>query len=409
MSDSPRPGGRPHVIIAGAGMGGLTLAVALLRKGIDVDIYEQATEMREVGAGLWISANGARVLDALGLKSELQAINLPPEDRVVRFWKTGEERSVYNRGVQAAKADHTLIQVLRVELQRVLYEALKKLKPDAVHFGVRSVGAATVQGRARLLLEGGGFVEGDVVVGCDGSHSRVRTSLFGPAPARFTGAVAWRGIAPMDRLKAQHRRPLASTWLGPTAHVTTYPVQRNGELFVSFSGQVDKEAWQTDSGSSWSEPGELADALQDFEGWHQDILDLFIQSENLFRWGLFVRDALQTWSSGQVTLVGDACHSMTPYLGMGVNVTIEDACVLARCIEACAGDFAGALGRYERARVERANRTKARALEMLGIFHSPQLAQPETAWPYIEKNWSPQAVRERYDWLLAYDATTAEI
>lgn len=409
MNESPRPASSPRVIIAGAGMGGLTLAVALLQKGIDVDVYEQASELREVGAGLWISANGARVLDALGLKAEIQAINLPPEDRVVRFWKTGESRSVYNRGAQVAQADHTLIQVLRAELQRVLYEALKKLKPDAVHFGMRSIGAETVQGKGRLLLEGDRFVEGDIVVGCDGSHSRVRTSLFGPAPARFTGAVAWRGIAPMDRLKPQHRLPLASTWLGPTAHVTTYPVQRNGELFVSFSGQVDKEAWQTDSTSTWSEPGELADALKDFEGWHQDILDLFIESENLFRWGLFVRDELRVWSNGLVTLLGDACHSMTPYLGMGVNVTIEDACVLARCLEGCAGDFQGALRRYELARVERANRTKASALAMLGVFHSAQLSHAATAWPYIEANWSPQAVRERYDWLLSYDATSVEI
>src|SRR5690606_37287762 len=151
-------------------------------------------------------------------------------------------------------------------------------------------------------------------------------------------------LAPMDKLKPQHREPLASTWLGPTAHVTTYPVQRNGELFVSFSAQVDSDDWQTDS---WSERGELSDALKDFEGWHQDILDLFINSENLFRWGLFVRDELKNWSKGQVTLVGDACHSMTPYLGMGVNMTMEDAFVLARCLESTPGEVEGALKRYE--------------------------------------------------------------
>lgn len=406
MTDQQAPGRRPHVIIAGAGMGGLTLAVALLQKGIDVDIYEQSTELREVGAGLWISANGARVLDTLGLKAALQAINLPPEDRVVRFWQSGEEHSVYNRDGQASKADHTLIQVLRAELQRILYQAVVALKPDAVHFGVRILGAETAGGRARLLLDGGAAVEGDVVVGCDGAHSRVRQSLFGEAPARYTGANAWRGLAPMSRLKPQHRRPLASTWIGPTAHVTTYPVQRNGEQFVSFSAQVDSETWQTES---WSERGELADALKDFEGWHQDILDLFIESENLFRWGLFVRDPLEAWSKGRVTLVGDACHSMTPYLGMGVNLTIEDACVLARCLEDAPQDIPAALQRYDAARIARANRTKASSLAMLKIFHSPELQQIGTARPYIRKEWAPQAVRERYDWLVSYDATRAEI
>ncbi|WP_423460169.1 FAD-dependent monooxygenase [Ottowia sp. VDI28] len=406
MTDKEQRGQRLHVIIAGAGMGGLTLAVALLQKGIDVDIYEQSSELREVGAGLWISANGGKVLEALGLKKAVEAINLPPQDRVVRFWKTGEEHSVYNRDPQASKADHTLIQVLRAELQRVLYEAVIALKPDAVHFGLRTVGAETVDDRARLLLEGGAVVEGDVVVGCDGAHSRIRQSLFGQAPARYTGANAWRGLAPMSRLKPQHRRALASTWIGPTAHVTTYPVQRDGEEFVSFSAQVDSENWQTES---WSERGELADALKDFEGWHQDILDLFVQSENLFRWGLFVRDPLEAWSKGHVTLVGDACHSMTPYLGMGVNVTMEDAYVLARCLEEPSGNIEGALRRYDDARIGRTNRTKAKSLEMLNIFHSPELERIETARPYIQKEWAPQAVRDRYDWLLSYDATTVEI
>ncbi|MGB3071430.1 MAG: FAD-dependent monooxygenase [Ottowia sp.] len=406
MTDKEQRGQRRHVIIAGAGMGGLTLAVALLQKGIDVDIYEQSSELREVGAGLWISANGGKVLEALGLKKAVEAINLPPQDRVVRFWKTGEEHSVYNRDPQASKADHTLIQVLRAELQRVLYEAVIALKPDAVHFGLRTVGAETVDDRARLLLEGGAVVEGDVVVGCDGAHSRIRQSLFGQAPARYTGANAWRGLAPMSRLKPQHRRALASTWIGPTAHVTTYPVQRDGEEFVSFSAQVDSENWQTES---WSERGELADALKDFEGWHQDILDLFVQSENLFRWGLFVRDPLEAWSKGHVTLVGDACHSMTPYLGMGVNVTMEDAYVLARCLEEPSGNIEGALRRYDDARIGRTNRTKAKSLAMLNIFHSPELERIETARPYIQKEWAPQAVRDRYDWLLSYDATTVEI
>jgi salicylate hydroxylase len=397
---------KPHVIVAGAGMGGLTLALVLLQKGFDVDVYEQAPELREVGAGLWISINGRRVLEAAGLEEAIEAINLPPIDRVVRFWQTGEERSVYNRDPNASKADHTLVQVLRAELQRVLYEAVVKLKPGAVHFGKPAVGAETVGARARLLLEGGEAAEGDVVVGADGAHSRVRQSQFGPAAPRYTGAIAWRGLAPMSKLKPQHRRPLASTWIGPRAHVTTYPVQRHGEEFVSFSGQVDSDTWQTDS---WSEPGELADALQDFAGWHQDILDLFIHSENLFRWGIFVRDPLERWSNGRVTLVGDACHSMTPYLGMGVNVTMEDACVLARSLEATPHDVEGALARYDAARVERANRVKAESLAMQKIFHSPELSRIETARPYIEKQWAPQTVRQRYDWLLTYDPTTVPL
>ena len=209
MTFAATKGKFPRVIIAGAGLGGLTLAVALLKRGFDVDIYEQSPELREVGAGLWISANGSRVLEALGLRKAIEAINLPPEDRVIRYWATGEEFSVYNRDANASKADHTLVQVPRAELQRVLYEAVVALKPNAVHFGVRSVGVEAAGNRARLLLDAGSAIEGDVVVGADGAHSRVRESLFGAAPARFTDAIAWRGLAPMSRLKPQHRRPVA--------------------------------------------------------------------------------------------------------------------------------------------------------------------------------------------------------
>lgn len=397
---------KKKVVVSGAGMGGLTLAAALLQKGFDVEIYEQSPELREVGAGLWISANGRAVLNALGLGDAVEAINLPPQDRVIRYWKTGEKYSVYNRDMAASHTDHTLIQVLRAELQRVLYEAVVRLKPDAVHFGTRAVDVENKDGGARLLLEDGDIAEGDVVVGACGAHSRVRDSLFGARPARYTGAASWRGLSPVGQLKPQHQEALASTWIGPSAHVTTYPVQRNGERFVSFSAQVDSETWYTDS---WAERGELSDALKDFEGWHQDILDLFISSENLFRWGIFVHDPLESWSRGRVTLVGDACHSMTPYLGMGVNVTMEDAFMLARCLEEMPDDAEAALKRYDSARIARANRAKSESLAMHKIFHSSALATEETAWPYIKRHWSPQAVRDRYDWLLAYDATAVEV
>ena len=405
MTDVEQGKDRLHVLIAGAGMGGLTLAIALLQNGHDVDIFEQSPELREVGAGLWISANGSRVMAKLGLKEALREINLEPDDRVIRFWTTGEEHSVYNRDASGSGVDHTLIQVLRGELQRVLYEKVIELKSNAVHFGVRCVGAETAGERARLLFEDGTFAEGDAAVGCDGAHSRVRQSLFGPAPARYTGAAAWRGLAPMHKLKSQHKRALASTWVGPTAHVTCYPVQRRGEQFVSFSAQVDSDTWQTES---WSERGDLSDALKDFEGWSQDVLDLFTHSENLFRWGLFVRDTLESWSRGRVTLLGDACHSMTPYLGMGVNVTMEDACVLARCLDDQVG-VETALKRYDAARIERTTATKDQSMSMLKVFHSPELLDVETGRAYIRKNWSPEIVRQRYDWLLAYDATSVEI
>ncbi|MGD9944770.1 MAG: FAD-dependent monooxygenase [Burkholderiaceae bacterium] len=395
---------RPHVLIAGAGMGGLTAALSLLKRGFDVDVYEQAPELRELGAGLWISVNGARVLLELGLQDELKRINLTADDRVVRHWSTGQSWSVYNRtpGGVAATSDHTLYMLLRHELHRILIDAVRAIKPEAIHLNARCVGLQQDADGVRLQFADGSSASGDVVVGADGVHSRVRNALFGDVPGKFTGAVAWRGLVPMEKLPPEHRAPVASTWIGPTAHVTSYPVRRaDGQLLMSFSGQVDRNDWQVES---WSEVGSISECLNDFAGWHENIVQLVENAETLYKWGLFVREPLAQWSVGRVTLLGDACHSMVPYLGQGVNMAIEDACVLARCIAEQPDEPQQALKRYQQARRDRTALTANRSASMHRIFHHPALKSLDTAVPYIEANWSPEKVRERYDWLFSYDA-----
>jgi 2-polyprenyl-6-methoxyphenol hydroxylase-like FAD-dependent oxidoreductase len=230
----------------------------------------------------------------------------------------------------------------------------------------------------------------------------LRRCAFPCSPVNF-----WRGTRTVHGSERLARPGTHGQAQAPTPQAACVYLDRANSACDNVSGSAQWRGVRELFGPSGQR--ELADALKDFEGWHQDILDLFINSENLFRWGLFVRDPLDRWSKGRVTLVGDACHSMTPYLGMGVNVTMEDAYVLARCLEQSPDNVVDALRRYETARIERANRTKASSMGMLSIFHNPALAQSETAWPYIEKQWSSQAVRERYDWLLAYDATSVEI
>lgn len=397
---------KPHVLIAGAGMGGLAAGLALLQKGFDVDIFELGDELRELGAGLWVSANGAVVLRSLGLEEQIHEINLPAADRVVRLWNTGESWSVYNRGKDASDADHSLIMVLRSELQRILYEAIVALKPDAIRFGAKVTGFEDHGQRVELHIADGSTATGDILVGADGAHSAIRRAMFGPAEGRFTGALAWRGVTPMSRLTERHREPIAATWVGPTAHVTTYPIRRGDEEMVSFSGQVDSQEWHAES---WSDKGSLEDALRDFAGWHEDITDLFRGADMLFRWGLFVRPTLATWFKGHATLLGDACHSMVPYLGQGLNVAFEDSYILARCLDEVTGAPAEALATYDRLRRERANLVVQRSMDMLPVFHHSALATTESAIPYIEKNWSPEMMRKRYDWLVSYDVNEVRI
>ncbi len=175
---------------------------------------------------------------------------------------------------------------------------------------------------------------------------------------------------------------------------------------VSFSAQVERASWERES---WSEIGTVSEALQDFVGWHPEVQEMIRGAETLYKWGLFVRDPLPHWSEGGVTLLGDACHSMVPYLGQGVVMAIEDAFILARCIADLELTSEEALRRYEKARYDRTNRAADASAAMQRVFHHPALAHSETAVPYMEKNWGPEAIRERYEWLFQYDATTVPI
>ena len=328
---------RPHVVIAGAGIGGLAAALSLLQKGIDCDVYEQAPQVREIGAAIWISPNGAKVLFELGLEDQLRSANLAATEREISLWSTG----------QAC----------------------------------------------------------DALIGADGLHSKIRQAAFGLAPGTFTGVVAWRGLVPKESLPLSYHQPRFSTWIGPTAHVTLYHVRRGNRELVSFSGQADS-AWQAES---WSEEGSIEDCLKDFNGWHEDIRTLIKHSETLYKWGLFLRPTLERWSDNRVTLLGDACHSMVPYLGQGANMAIEDGFILARSFEKHPDNVAAALHCYQDARIVRTTKAVQGSMAMQNVFHNSALKSLETAEPYIKREWHPDKVAERNNWLFEYDATRVPI
>ena len=392
-----------HVVVAGAGIGGLVAALSLLREGFDVDVYEQAPELREVGAGLWLSANGTRVLARLGLEAKLRELSIECTERMVRHWESGRAWHLYKK--ESSPNANTPYVLLRAHLHRMLMDAVEAIKPGAIHLNSKVTGFTQSGGRVRLDFTGGS-AEGDVLIGADGLNSKVREGLFGPMQGRFTNALAWRGLVPMERLGAHQRRPVVSTWVGPTAHVTVYPVRWRDSELLTFSGQVERGDWTLES---WSEKGSVEDCLNDFKGWHPDVVEMIANVDSLHKWGLFVRDALPRWSVGRVSLLGDACHSMVPYLGQGVNMAIEDAAVLSRCLATYSSQPEVALKHYEDARRERTARVARGSADMQRTFHHPDLAALETAVPYIESQWSPAASKARFDWIYGYDALSAPI
>jgi salicylate hydroxylase len=397
-------GGKPHILIAGAGVGGLTAALALLKRGFDVDVFEQAPEIMEVGAGFQISANGTRVLYELGLGAEIESICWEPEGKEIRIWNTGATEKLFDLGAESVERyGYPYLMFHRADLQRVLVDAVRREKPDAIHVNSKCVGFEQDGGRVTLRLENGETAKGDILIGADGVHSAVRQSLFGADRPEFTGCMAWRGVIPAERLPKGLIRPVGTNWVGPGRHVVHYFLRR-GEL-LNFVGIVERDDWRVES---WSAQGTHAECAADFEGWHETVHAMIQNIETPFKWALMGREPLARWSVGRVSLLGDACHPTLPFLAQGAVMAIEDGLVLARSLEAY-DDVERALTRYQDARVERTAKIVRGSAENTARFHNQSLADPEKAGQYVEEEWLPERVRERYDWLFVYDATSVAV
>jgi salicylate hydroxylase len=392
-------------MIAGAGIGGLTAALALLRCGFDVDIFEQADELRELGAGIQLGPNGSRILLALGLGPAMREVVAEPAAKEVRLWSTGETWKLFDLGLDSMErfgAPYWMVH--RGDFHRVLRHAVEQAKPGAIHLGCRAIACTERNARPVLVLEDGRQVEGDLVIGADGVHSRLRAHMFGAAEPEFTGLMAWRGIVPMERLPVELRRPVGTNWHGPGSHVVTYPLRRGSLL--NFVGVVERDDWRSDS---WTEHGTKQECATDFAGWHPLVHAIIDSLDAAYKWALIGRAPMPTWSRGRVTLLGDACHPTLPFLAQGAIMAMEDGVVLARCLEAFPGDVPSALQRYEALRVERTTRVVVGSAANTKRFHNPILVDPARARAYMDREYPPDKGRTLFDWLFEYDAMTASI
>ena len=386
---------RGTIIVAGAGLGGLTLALCLARAGFSVTVLEQANALGEVGAGVQISANGARVLYHLGLAEALQAVAFKPERGEMRHWQSGETLSSRPLG-QASEAafGFPYFHLHRADFHAVLADALAAVAPGSVHLGAKVTGFSQSGAGVTVTTEAGESVSGDVLVGCDGIHSAIRTQLFGPDAPRFTGCVAWRAIVPVGALPPGHVRPVSSNWIGRGGHFVHYYVRR-GEL-VNCVGIIEQDEWQAES---WSSEGAMAGFLDDFKDWHEDVQILMRQAESCYRWGLFDRDPMPEWSQGRVTLLGDACHPMLPFMAQGAVMAIEDANTLAQCLASAAAAYPSALQRYEYLRRERTATVQQMSRDNIQFFHNADI-------PNLAERMSSH--REAHLWLYSFDVTNQD-
>ncbi|RYE79061.1 MAG: monooxygenase [Oxalobacteraceae bacterium] len=388
-----------RILIAGAGIGGLTAALSLLRRGYDVQVCEQAAELREVGAGLQLSPNGLRALYQLGLGDALAALASEPEGKEIRLWSTGQTWKLFDLGkTSVADYGYPYFMIYRPDLHKVLIDAVRAIKADAILLGAQCDGFRQDDEGVTLTLADGRELQGDMLVGADGVHSRIRAQLFGADKPSFSGCLAWRGVIPMERLPQHMRRAVGTNCVGPGAHVIHYPL--HGGKLMNFVGIVERSDWLVES---WTEKGTHAECHADFDGWHADVHELISHVDVPYKWALMARPPLARWSEGKVTLVGDACHPTLPFLAQGAVMAIEDGYLLGRCIAQYDADAPLALARYEQARIERTTKIVLRSTENGKRFHNPALASPEGAAAYVDREWAEDKVRDRYDWLFRYN------
>ena len=332
-----------RVAVIGGGIGGLSAALALQAKGVEVEVYEQAAAISEVGAGVQIAPNGLRQLRRFGLASEM--------DRILTPFSAG---SVYRREDGTPVAD-VVVKDSAEEMsvggvhRADLIDALRgKLEASAVHVGKRALRVEQSKGGATVAFADGSEASADVVVGADGIHSVIRSVVTEPSRPTFSGMVAYRGTVAADALTGWPTG-LFEVWMGPGRHFLTFPVR--GGAVINFVGFVPAD---DEMRESWSAPGSPAQLRSEFDAWDGRLLELLDNVQATNRWGLYDREPLDTWYRGRVCLLGDAAHAMLPHVGQGANQAIEDAVVLAELLaHAAPSDVEEALAEYERARLPR--------------------------------------------------------
>lgn len=388
------------VVVAGGGIGGLSAALALARAGLPVTLLERAPAFGEVGAGLQLGPNAMRVLAGLGVAEAVAARGFRPVAATVRLGLSGREVFRMALGPAAvARWGAPYVQIHRADLVDILRAAAEaagaRLVPGQAVAGFR--------GGAGLRVEtaGGGEIAACALVGADGLLSATRTALFGPEAARFTGNVAWRATVPAARVPAGLAAPEATLWAGPGAHLVTYWL-RGGSL-LNLVAVTERADW---TGEGWSEPGDPAALRAAFAGWHPAVTGLLAAVETCFLWALRDRAPLPRWGRGRVTLLGDACHPMLPFLAQGAAMAIEDAAVLARCLGAPGVETEAALARYEGLRRARTARVQRGARANARLFHLRHPLARAAAWApaAAASRLAPGLAAGRFDWLYRFDA-----
>jgi salicylate hydroxylase len=390
-----------RILIAGAGIGGLTAAASLIRAGHEVAVFEQAPQLAEVGAGIQMSANAMHALNHLGLGPAIAKIGVRPQAYVFRLFDTGEIIQRFELSEEHVRHNGApYVQMHRADLHELLAGTVRELDPDAIRLNHRATGFVEDQRGVELKFDNGTSTRGDILIGADGLKSVVRRQIAGNVPATYTGDAAWRITLPAERVPRGLVDEVMSVWMGPGGHFITYYIRGGGALlnFVGLieTGEVSEESWTAKF--PWTK------FKSDFAAWHPDVQKLIDAADKdaCYRWSLFSRPPLPNWSTPRVTLLGDSAHPTLPYLAQGAAMAIEDAVVLTRALET-ETSVPDALQLYQRNRIERTSRIVEQSKANRALFHMRDT--DEIRAHFSKRNEGA----DRNGWLYSYNPLTATL
>jgi salicylate hydroxylase len=387
---------KPRIAIVGAGVGGLTLWLALRQRGVFADIYEQAQELAEIGAAVALSANATRELGRLGVLDRIVAASTEPTELVYRDGRTGGRiaaHAVRLGGSYRARFGAPYCGIHRAEFQRALSAGVDR---ERLLLGRRLVDLSEDVDRVTLNFADGGTVEADAVIAADGVRSVVRRFVAGDDGLLYSRTSGFRGIIPAGKLPSLPDPQAIQFWMGPSAHLLHYAIGANGG-HVNFLAVVEGPR-------DWPHPekglvaSNDAEALALFQGWHPAVTEMIAAVRHEVRWGLFLARPLRRWRRRRVVLLGDAAHAMLPHHGQGANVTIEDAVTLAELVAADPHDLDGAFAAYETLR-----RPRTRAIQRASWMGNRGLHLPDCQ-EAVRRDELVARFPEKFGWIHAFDA-----
>ena len=365
------------IAIVGAGMGGLAAAAALQRVGIEVDVYEQAEQFARLGAGIQVGCNAMKVLRTLGLEQRMRQQSFYPRSWNNRDWRTGEVKFDMIFGESAEqKFGAPYLLAHRSDLHAALASAVPA---GCIRLGHKLIGLDETSERIKLTFANGTIATADAVVGADGVHSIVRDILFGASSVNFTGRIAYRTTYPASLLGGE-KIDDCTKWWGEDRHIVIYYVKPDRSEVYLVTSQPEPEFRI----ESWSAKGDVKELRKAFAGFSFEVERVLAACPDVHKWAIVERDSLDHWAERRVTLLGDACHPMTPYMAQGAAMAIEDAAVLSRCLDGVEREgIADAFSRFEATRKQRTTRVQETSRRNTWLKE-----KTDADWVYAYDAWS---------------------